>query len=69
MRLLPKLPASINHKGLFTPNDSVTVIVIIVTLTGGTFDLFHGHCKGQNGLHTHFACQPYICYSDGDRVA
>ena len=24
-----------------------------VTLTGGTFDLFDGHCDRQNGLHTH----------------
>ena len=22
-------------------------------LTGGTFDLFDGHCDGQNGLHNH----------------
>ena len=47
---------------LFTPNDSVTVTV---TLTGGTFDLFDGHCDRQNGLHTHFACQCNICYGDG----
>ena len=25
-----------------------------VALTGGTFDLFDGHCDGQNGLHAHF---------------
>ena len=32
--------------GLFTPNDSVTVTI---TLTGGTFDLFDGHCEGRMG--------------------
>ena len=37
-------------KGLSTPNDPV---VPTSTLTGGTFDLFNGHCDGQNGLHTH----------------
>ena len=31
-------------KGLFTPNDPATVTV---TLTGGTFDLFDGHCDGH----------------------
>ena len=31
----------------------------------GTFDLFDGHCDGQNGLHTHFAHH----YGGGDRVA
>ena len=25
----------------------------MVTLMGGTFDLFDGNCDGQNGLHTH----------------
>ena len=39
-------------KGLFTPNDSVTVM-----LTGGTFDLFDGQCDGQNLLHILFARQ------------
>ena len=24
-------------------------------MTGGIFDLFDGHCDGQNGLHIHFA--------------
>ena len=38
-------------KGLFTPNESVT---ITVTLTGSPFDLFDRHCDGQSGLHTHF---------------
>ena len=28
-----------------------------VTLTDGTFDLLDEHCDGQDGLHTHFACQ------------
>ena len=37
-------------KGLLTPNDSVSFTVM---LTDGTFDLFDGHCDGQNGLHTH----------------
>ena len=46
-------------KGLFTPSDSVT---IIVALTGCTFDFLDGHCDGHNGLHTHFACQCNICY-------
>ena len=41
-------------KGLFTPNDSVTVTV---TLTGGTFDLFNRQCDGKNGLHSDFAHQ------------
>ena len=27
---------------------------------GGTFDLFDGHCDGQNGLRTHFARQCYL---------
>ena len=40
--------------GSFTPNDSVTVII---TLMGGTFDLFDDHFDGQKGLHTHFARQ------------
>ena len=31
---------------------------------GGTFDLFDGHCDGQNGLHTHCARQRNVC--DGD---
>ena len=52
-----------NLKDLFTPKDSVTV-----TLTGGIFDLFNGHCNGQNGLHTNFARQCNICYADGDGV-
>ena len=26
-----------------------------VTLMGGTFDLFDGHCDWQSGLHTNFA--------------
>ena len=49
-----------NLKDLFTPKDSVTV-----TLTGGIFDLFDGHCNGQNGLHSNFAIQRNICYGDG----
>ena len=52
--------------GLFTPNDSVT---ITARLIDGTFDLSDGHCDGQNGLHTHFACQHNVCYSDSDEVA
>ena len=32
-------------KGLFTPTDSISATII---LTGGTFDLFDGHCDGQN---------------------
>ena len=47
-------------KGAFTPSDYVTVTV---TFTVGTFDVFDGNCDGQNGLHTHFACQRY---GDGD---
>ena len=54
-----------NTKGLFTPNDSVTTTV---TLIGGTFDLFDGHCDGQNGLHTHFPYKRYVCYSDSDGI-
>ena len=27
---------------------------------GDTFDLFDGHCVGQNGLHTNFARQRNI---------
>ena len=45
-------------KSLFTPNDSVTITVM---LTGGTFDLFDVDCDGQNGLHTHFARQRNVC--------
>ena len=52
-------------KGLFTPNDSITVTVM---LTSGTFDLFDAHCDRQNGLHTHFAHQCNIFYGDGDGV-
>ena len=37
-------------------------------LTGDTYDLFDGHCDRQNGLHTHFACQPNVCYDDGEGV-
>ena len=48
-------------KGSLTPSDSV---IVIVTLTGGTFDLFDGHCDGQNGLHTHFTHH----YGDGDGI-
>ena len=49
-------------KGLFTPTDSMSATII---LTGGTFDLFDGHCDGQNGLHGHFAYKRKVCYGDG----
>ena len=44
-------------KGLFTPNDSVTVILI-----GGAFDIF----DEQNGLPTHLPLQSNVCYGDSD---
>ena len=37
-------------------------ILFAVTLMGGTFDLFDGHCDWQNGLQTHFACKCNIAY-------
>ena len=43
-------------KGLFTPNDSIPVTI---TLTD-----FDGYCDGQNGLHTHFACQCNVCVNE-----
>ena len=36
-----------------------------LTLTGGTFDRFEGHCDGQSRLYTLFACQCKVCYGDG----
>ena len=45
-------------QGLFRLNDSIT---ITVTSTDSTFDLSGMHCDGQNGLHTYFAHQRYIC--------
>ena len=36
-------------------DDSITI-----TCIDGTFELFDGHCDGQNGLHTHFAHQHNI---------
>ena len=45
-------------EGLFTLNNSIT---INVTLRGGTFDLFNGHCGGKNGLHNHFARHRNVC--------
>ena len=50
-------------EGLFIPNDSVTVTV---TLIGGPFDLFDGHCDRQNGLHVHFPINVRFC--DGGRL-
>ena len=43
---------------MFTLSDSITVAA---TLTGGTFDLFDGHCDGQKGLHTHSARERNVC--------
>ena len=37
-----------------------------MTLAGGAFYLFDGHCAGQNGLHTHFVHQ---CNEIRDGVA
>ena len=45
-------------KGLFTPNNSITVTV---TQTGSTFDLYDGHRDGKNGLHSHFVRQLNVC--------
>ena len=48
---------NMNSKGLFTPNDSVTISVMM----GGTFDLCDRYYDGQNGLHTSFACPRHVC--------
>ena len=43
-----------------------TLITITVTLTGGIFDLFDGHCDGKNRVAS---ILPVNVYNDGDGLA
>ena len=55
----------VNVKGQFIGVPSVRVKLVHTerlrhhhrNIYGRTFDLFDGHCDGQNWLHTHFARQ------------
>ena len=64
----PNSPVKISHKKdgcqrrthrfhvSWPPNPAAgSDTAVIVTMTGGNFDLFDRHCDGQDGLHTHFA--------------
>ena len=55
--------SAVYSKGSFTPNDSV---IVSVTLTGGAFDLFHGHCNDRIGCMPILAVNVTFVCNDGD---